>query len=121
MVPSSDLLRTGKGALAVETYYLNTQKVALYLAGMFKAAFPDYYHKYSQAFEAGQWTDSDPGPWLGRAVVWKLQVGTHRDGLDEGPAACFPCGKYEGGHLCLPDLNALLQYVLSPFLSDRAR
>jgi len=54
MVPSSpDLLRTGQGALAVETYYLNTQKVAVYLAGMFKAAFPDYFDKYHQAFCQG--------------------------------------------------------------------
>lgn len=95
--------------MGVKTYYRNTQKVAAMLAGMFKAAFPKYYAKYHRAFQAGQWADDNPGPWLGRAIVWKLQVGTHRDGLDEGPAACFPCGKYEGGNLCLPDLNAKLQ------------
>ena len=51
----------------------------------------------------------DKGPWLGRAVVWKLQVGLHQDALDEGPAVCFLCGNYEGGQLCLPDLDAKLE------------
>jgi len=76
---------------------------------MFHAASLMYYKKYKKAFVAGCWTVEDKGPWLERAVVWKLQVGLHRDTLDEGPAACFPCGSYEGGQLCLPDLDAKLE------------
>jgi hypothetical protein len=72
---------------------------------MFRVAYPAYYEKYRLAFEAGVWEEADPGPWLGRAIVWKLQVYPHRDGLDAGPAACFPMGSFEGGQLYLPDLR----------------
>ena len=109
MVPSSDMIRSGQGVLAVPTYYIGTQEVSIKLAGYFQAAFPEYYKKYKQAFAAGVWIKEDTGPWIGRAIVWKLQVGTHRDRLDEGPAACFPCGNYQGGEMCLPDLNAKLK------------
>jgi hypothetical protein len=109
MVPSSDLLRSGQGSMAAKVYYRATQRLAAQLAGLFKAAFPLYYKKYRKAFAAGAWFKEDTGPWIGRAIVWKLQVGVHRDGLDEGPAACFPCGYYRGGELCLPDLDAKLK------------
>ena len=109
MTPSADLLRSGKGALAVGTYFRTTQKVSAKLAGMFKAAFPKYYRAYSKAFQAGVFRMEDKGPWIGRVIVWKLPVSLHRDGLDEGPAICFPCGSYEGGELRLPDLEAKLK------------
>ena len=95
--------------MAAKVYYRATQRLAAQLAGLFKAAFPLYYKKYRKAFAAGVWFKEDTGPWIGRAIVWKLQVGVHRDGLDEGPAACFPCGYYRGGELCLPDLDAKLK------------
>jgi len=109
MVPSKDFLRSGQGAQAVLKYLTDTQRTSAKLAGMFQAAFPEYYEKYKTAFLAGCWAEEDKGPWIGRAIVWKLQVGLHRDALDEGPAACFPCGNYKGGQLCLPDLDAKLE------------
>lgn len=109
MVPSSDMNRTGKGAMAVKSYFLATQRASAKLAAMFRAAYPEYYEKYRKAFSAGVWIKEDRGPWVGRAIVWKLQVGLHKDGLDEGPALCFPCGDYSGGELYLPDLRAKLQ------------
>lgn len=109
MVPSSDMLRSSKGAMAVRSYFQATQHLSAQLAAMFRAAFPEYYEKYSKAFQAGVWYREDQGPWIGRVVVWKLQVGLHRDALDEGPALCFPCGAYEGGNLCIPDLDAVLE------------
>lgn len=109
MIPSADLIKTAQGAGAVRVYYRATQKVAAQLAAMFKAAFPEYYSKYKKAFRAGIWYREDKGPFLGRAVVWKLQVGLHQDGLDDGPALIFSCGQFKGGNLCLPQLDALLQ------------
>lgn len=83
---------------------------------MFEVAFPVEYAKYKVAFDAGQWYAENPGPWLARAVVYKLQVDNHRDGLDaDGPAACFGSGRYVGGELYLPDLGAKLSCV-SPIL-----
>jgi hypothetical protein len=73
--------------------------VAQALAGMFSVCFPKFYLKYQRAFEARVWLMSDSGPWLGCAVVFKLQVYLHRDGLDAGPCACFPMGLFTGGRL----------------------
>lgn len=90
-------------------YYVASQPVALRLAACFKVAFPEYYFEYKAAFDAGVWMTEDPGPWLGRAIVWKLPVRTHMDGLDDGPTAIFNCGNYKGGNLYLPDLKVKLE------------
>jgi len=81
----------------------------MYLSACFEVAFPNYYAKYKAAFEAGIWTTKDPGPWLGRAIVWKLPVQTHVDGLDDGPTAIFNIERYTGGKLSLPDLRVKLE------------
>ena len=106
MVPSADMLgRNARGALAIRLYFEETREIALYLHELFKVSFPDDAEKYAKAFAAGVWEHADPGPWLGRAIVWKLQVNAHRDSQDEGPAAIFNLGTYSGGDLYLPDAN----------------
>jgi hypothetical protein len=92
----------------ISWYYKATYVVAKALAIMFKAIYPGLYDKYRKAFEAGVWEEADPGPWLGRAVVYKLQVNLHNDGRDDGPTASFPAGSYDDGHMLLPDLLARL-------------
>ncbi|KAJ8509050.1 hypothetical protein ONZ45_g8719 [Pleurotus djamor] len=111
-VPSADLLgRHGAGRfLEVQRYYTLTIVLAFRLACYFKVAFPDYYAQYQQAFDAGSWVQADPGPWLGRALVYKLQVTPHVDGLDDGPTAIFPTGSFGGGAAYLPDLSLKLEY-----------
>jgi hypothetical protein len=94
---------------AIRWYYQATELVAKTLAIMFKAIYPDLYDKYTEAFKAGVWEEADPGPWLGRAVVYKLQVTLHNDGKDDGPTASFATGSYAGGHMLLPDLLAKLE------------
>lgn len=94
MTPSTDCFRSGKGIMALEHNYMASESVALFLSACFKAVYPDYFQTYSEAFKAGVWMESDPGPWIGRAIVWKLQVYTHQDGLDDGPTAIFNCGRY---------------------------
>jgi len=123
MTQSQDMHGRGRCGTTqfVRRYYEGSRPVALYLSECFKAAFPDYYQKYKSAFQAGVWMEGDPGPWLGRAIVWKLPVKTHMDGLDEGPTAIFNVGRYTGGDLYLPDLGVKLEWVLSislplPFL-----
>jgi len=80
--------------------------IAETLAVMFEKVFPESYHKYKAAFEAGRWSESDPGPWLGRAIVYKLQGDLHHDEKDVGPSACFPCGSFSGGEMLVPQLGA---------------
>ena len=97
------------GAVAVRAYFRATRKVARMLAEMFKAIFPEEYERYKKAFDAGVWIREDPGPWAARAIVYKLDVSLHFDGLDGGPTATFPVGQYTGGAMELPQLNAKLE------------
>lgn len=73
---------------------------------MFKAVWPGIYEEYQTAFDAGRWFEEDPGPFIGRAIVYKLQIDTHRDTNDGGPTACFPVGSFSGGELIVPQLEA---------------
>ena len=72
---------------------------------MFKNVFPDAFDKYERAFRAGNWVDDDPGPWLGGAIVYKVDGRLHTDKRDVGPAACIPCGYYEGGEMLFPQFQ----------------
>lgn len=105
------MLGGGVAANAVEVvrYMHATRTIALLLAEMFKTVFPEDYERYRKAFDAGVWIEADPGPWLGRAIVYKLDVNLHFDGLDGGPTATFPLGQFTGGTLELPQLWARLQ------------
>jgi len=78
---------------------------------MFKAAFPEHYEQYREAFKAGVWFPEDPGPFLGRSVVYKLQGKLHKDHKDVGPSACFPVGFFEGGEMLLPQFKTKLLSV----------
>jgi hypothetical protein len=83
-----------------------TSAVAQTLGVMFEELYPDTYHQFRQAFDAGVWIEEDPGPWLGRAIVYKLQVSLHTDKHDIGPTASFGCGSYTGGEMLVPQLGA---------------
>lgn len=109
--PSGDMIRNAQVALAVGWYMQRTAKLAMALKEMFRVAYPDDFEIYEEAFEAGVWEAADPGPWLGRAIVWKLNVLPHRDGLDGGPTAIFCLGRFSGGEAYLTDLKVKLWYV----------
>ncbi|KAJ7159111.1 hypothetical protein C8R43DRAFT_860828, partial [Mycena crocata] len=94
------------------SYFYLTREIALLVAARFKVLFPEEYAKYEKDFSAGRWlsTDEDPGPFLGRAIVYKLQSHVHRDGLDCGPSVTIPIGFFKGGAIYFPDLDAKLAY-----------
>ncbi|KAG1790757.1 uncharacterized protein HD556DRAFT_1445769 [Suillus plorans] len=77
--PSADMVSNASGALHVQAYFDDTQELAILLGEMFRVSFPAFYTKYEAAFLAGRWTITDPGPLLGRVLVWKLQVMPHQD------------------------------------------
>ncbi|KAG1838800.1 hypothetical protein DFJ58DRAFT_668149 [Suillus subalutaceus] len=118
--PSADMLRNAQVALAVQWYMKRTSKLALMLGEMFRVAYTDDFEIYQKAFEAGVWEVADPGPWLGRAIVWKLNVLPHRDGLDGGPTAIFCLGHFSGGEAYLTDLKLKLWYRPGDVLIFRA-
>jgi hypothetical protein len=103
------MMRNAQVALAVNWYMGQTRKLAMALSAMFLAAFPDDHQIYDEAFQAGVWLETDPGPWIGRAIVWKLNVLPHRDGQDAGPTAIFCMGNYSGGECYLTDLKIKLR------------
>lgn len=78
---------------------------------MFEATFPDLYGEYQEAFEAGVWLQEDPGPFIGRAIIYKLQSKLHLDKNDVGPSASFPVGYFDGGEMLLPQLGTKLKWV----------
>ena len=91
------------------SYLYLTQSVARTVALAFKAVFPEWYEMYRDAFDAGVWFADDPGPFLGRAIVYKLQGRLHRDKHDVGPSVSFPVGQFTGGEMVFPQLNVKLQ------------
>jgi len=96
---------------AAGSYYFMTKIIAEKISAMFKAAFPQWYEKYRKAFDAGVWLREDPGPFLGRAIIYKLQGRMHKDRNDLGPSASFGVGDYTGGEMLFPQLGAKFSYV----------
>jgi hypothetical protein len=63
--PSSDINAGGPKTATVAYYFKLTKPMHAYIAEMFKALFPAFYHKYKEAFKAGQWVPEDNRPFLG--------------------------------------------------------
>ncbi|KAJ7710664.1 hypothetical protein B0H17DRAFT_1123782 [Mycena rosella] len=81
-----------------------TYPFALVVSERFHGVSPDYHARYLKAFNAGCYLpNDDPGPFIGRAIVWKLQVWAHLDGLEGGPVATTPEGAFRRGGLVFPD------------------
>ncbi|KAF9470463.1 hypothetical protein BDN70DRAFT_821347, partial [Pholiota conissans] len=107
---SRDITYTSSSTAKVMSYYLATASIARNIAILFKAVMPEYYEKYRKAFDAGVWFTDDPGPFIGRAIIYKLQGQLHRDRQDVGPSVCFPVGDYSGGEMLFPQLGSKFTY-----------
>lgn len=105
---SGDISYSSSTLSGTVTYYNATAPVARALSILFETVFPEIYREYREAFEAGVWLSDDPGPFLGRAVIYKLQGRLHKDRHDVGPSACFPVGSFTGGEMLFPQLSAKL-------------
>lgn len=102
------MTQTSGGLAAFGSHYVLTRSIALSLAAMFMVMFPKLYKEYQEAFDAGVWISDDPGPFLGRAIVYKLQGKLHKDRHDYGPSASFPVGLFTGGEMKFPQLQTKL-------------
>lgn len=112
MTHSLDMADRGKagGQKAVNHYFQLSEPIALFVHELFKVAFPDVAQKYAAAFKKGEWQMvKDLGPFWGQALVYKMPVDVHQDGLDDGLLAMFPCGFFTEGRLDFPDLGIKLQ------------
>ncbi|KAM6502317.1 hypothetical protein JOM56_002294, partial [Amanita muscaria] len=101
---------TSDRRIAINNYFEASSPVAITLAQYFAVLFPEAYERFKKAFAAGIWVKDDPGPWLGRALIYKLQGCLHVDDKDEGPTVSFPCGFYQGGEMIIPDFDAKFTY-----------
>jgi hypothetical protein len=110
---SGDISTSSTSVAATGSHFTLTQSVARTIGLAFKTVFPKWYNIYQKAFEAGVWFQDDSGPFLGRAIVYKLQGRLHRDRHDVGPSVSFPVGQFTGGEMIFPQLNTKLQYVFS--------
>jgi len=99
---------TGERDAAVKSFLSRTKETVQFISTFFARAFPAHHELFTAAFNAGVYDTRDPGPFLGRALVWKLHVDPHVDKGDNGPAVIFNFGNYTGGELYLPDLNLKL-------------
>ncbi|KAJ7757874.1 hypothetical protein B0H14DRAFT_2976374 [Mycena olivaceomarginata] len=100
-MPSSDFFRGCQAALAVRYYYRATGEVAIYLSCMFEVAYPSIMQSTPRPSKPVFGSLRIQGHGLGRAIVYKLQVSEHVDGLDDD---------FEGGPMYLPDIGMKLSY-----------
>lgn len=61
------------------------------------------FHDHMQlSFQAGKLYESAVGPYLARALIYKLQVDAHLDRRDHGLSAMTNSGRYYRGYLYFP-------------------
>ena len=93
----------------MKSYFRGTRPIARHIAAFLDAIFPEWFKQYDKAFCAGCMFEEDPGPFLGRAIIYKLQGKFHKDQRDAGPSVSFGVGYYDGGEICFPQLKAKLK------------
>ena len=99
--------------------------ITIQLDQMAKASLsPQEYKRLEKSYAAGyRWTCSSVkpsevkdhfgnpligGPFLGKVMLWKLQVGVHRD-VKDFICCIINSGEYNGGACILPDLGVKLK------------
>ncbi|KAG1901574.1 uncharacterized protein F5891DRAFT_979398 [Suillus fuscotomentosus] len=115
---SKNMVSGLRGIPHIYVYYKATETLVLQLSAMFCVNFPEFYKKYQKAFKAGKWIVVDPGPFLGRVIVWKLAVLPYQDVLDAGPAVIFPMGRFKGGEYRPGEVIILMASVLYHGIGD---
>lgn len=79
---------------------------------MFKHLYGDIYDIFKSAHKKAVWVETnDPGPFLVRVIVWKLQCDEHLDNMDKMPTATFTADDtHVGGYMQLLDLETQFLY-----------
>ncbi|KAL0061160.1 hypothetical protein AAF712_012030 [Marasmius tenuissimus] len=110
---STFLSGAGQAIQATRHYYEANFTLERCIESAVQVFFPDLYPVLAHVREAGRAFQSsrEGGVYLGRAVVYKLQLFNHIDQKDCGISASFPAGHFVGGYLLIPQLGAKFLYA----------
>lgn len=90
--------------------WINANQVLhAHLREIVQVLLPDTYAEYDAIFNAGKVFDNDSAPFLGKAIMYKLQLKLHKDLGDRGWTISLPVGSFTGGHLIIPQLELKLK------------
>ncbi|KAL0061138.1 hypothetical protein AAF712_012058 [Marasmius tenuissimus] len=109
---SSFLSGTGQSIQATRHYYEGNATLEQCIESVIRVFFPEEHALMSKVREAGRAisTEEGGGCYLGRALVFKLQLFNHVDKRDFGISTSFSAGRFTGGYLLIPQLKAKFRY-----------
>lgn len=96
---SSDTVCNSSFRLSLEWYIAQSQPITGILAGYLNVFWPEVYHEFKKRFAAGRTIDSDTGPWIARALLYKMWLFMHYDQYDKDVRASFACGSSENAYM----------------------
>lgn len=108
MTPSAP--KSAAHQVSQQVFVSRTNSITVIASAICKAFFPQQHKQATKIFKAGRWFDRDVGPWLGRAVGYKVPTTTHPDEGDSGTTFITAVGSYLGGYLEIHDLAVRFTY-----------
>ncbi|KAF9020256.1 hypothetical protein BDZ89DRAFT_1138765 [Hymenopellis radicata] len=87
-----------------------TQVVTSIASALYQEFWKKEYTGALKTFKAGRFFSEDRGPWLGRALGYKVPTTTHPDEGDTGPTFLTCAGSFNGGHLQFHELRIQFGY-----------
>ncbi|KAK7051512.1 hypothetical protein VNI00_004486 [Paramarasmius palmivorus] len=106
---SSALSGSGQAIGATANFYETNNCLERCVEAAMEVFFPEQHHITSKARDAARVVSQRPGGcYIGRAVVYKLQLFLHCDNGDYQVSASFPAGRFNGGFMIIPQFKAKL-------------
>ncbi|KAF9007272.1 hypothetical protein BDZ89DRAFT_965696 [Hymenopellis radicata] len=96
--------------VAQDVFVERTQIITTIASALYKSFWPIEYEDARRTFKAGRYFRDDCGPWLGRAVGYKVPTTTHPDEGDKGPTFLTSAGSFTGGNLQIHNLQVQFSY-----------
>lgn len=110
MTPSA--VKSATQSLSQQAFISRTSSTTLIASAICQAFFPATHKAALRHFKAGKYFEADTGPWLGRALGYKVPTTTHPDEGDSGTTFITSVGCYSGG--CLEFLDLELTFAYRP-------
>lgn len=108
MTPSG--VRSATHQMCQQTFLTRTIAVTVIASCISQHFFPKNHKRALKRFKAGCYLGDDVGPWLGRALGYKVPTTTHPDEGDSGTTFITAVGSYLEGCLELHNLEVRFTY-----------